>query len=39
MTKKVLSDEFELVSARTVALSLMPRRDRATRPEQQFCSA
>lgn len=32
---EVLSDGFELVSARTVTLSLMPRRDRATRQEQR----
>ncbi|MFD1195445.1 heavy-metal-associated domain-containing protein [Seohaeicola saemankumensis] len=32
---EVLSDEFEPVSARTVALPLMPRRDRATRPERR----
>jgi len=31
----VLSDECELVSTRTVKLSLKPRRDRATRQEQR----
>ena len=32
----VLSDEFELVSARTAALPLMLRRNRATRPELRY---
>ena len=36
---RVLSDEFEPVSARTVTLSLMPRRDRATRRERRCGSA
>ncbi len=31
----VLSDQCELVSARTVTLSLMPRKDRATRSERR----
>ncbi|WP_433990491.1 hypothetical protein SuNHUV7_25810 (plasmid) [Pseudoseohaeicola sp. NH-UV-7] len=31
----VLSDQFELVSARTVRLILMPHRDRATQPERR----
>jgi hypothetical protein len=34
-TKGVVSDEFELVSARTVKLPLMPRRDHATRRERR----
>lgn len=33
--RRVLSDQFERVSARTVRLILMPRRDRATRQEQR----
>ena len=33
--QEVVSDKFELVSARTVTLSLMPRKDRATRREQR----
>ena len=37
--KKVLSDEVEPVSARTVMLSLMPRRGRATRRERRRGSA
>ena len=32
---KVLSDECELVSIRTVTLRFMPRRDRATRQERR----
>lgn len=35
----VVSDEFEPVSTRTVRLSLIPRRDRATRQEQRHGSA
>ncbi|XHY19288.1 hypothetical protein SuNHUV7_41040 (plasmid) [Pseudoseohaeicola sp. NH-UV-7] len=33
--RQVLSDQFELVSARTVRLILMPHRDRATQPERR----
>ena len=33
------SDKFKLVAARTVALTIMQRIDRATRPEQRFYSA
>ncbi len=36
--RKVLADKFELVSARTVTLSLMRRRDRATRRERRRVS-
>ncbi len=39
MGQGVLSGQFEPVSTRTVMLPLMPRRDRATRPEQRFDSS